>query len=93
MPKKTQIKKKRVVFALDAAGAKEVSLVGTFNLWDANKHSMKREKDGVWKKIIVIPPGTYEYKFLVDGEWWNDPKNQNQCQNEHGTLNSVITVG
>ena len=93
MPKKkAQVKRKRIIFSLDAPGAKEVSLVGTFNMWNKKKHPMKKTDDGIWKKFIIIPSGKYEYKFLVDGEWWHDPKNEKVCYNEHGTLNSVITV-
>ncbi len=92
MQKIAQTKKKRVVFSLDAPEAREVLLVGAFNMWDEKRHPMKKDEDGMWKKIVIIPGGRYEYKFLVDGEWWNDPKNEEVCPNEHGTLNSVITV-
>jgi len=40
----------------------------------------------------MIFPGRYEYKFLVDGEWHRDPVNQEVCDNDFGTLNSVIFV-
>lgn len=85
-------KKRRVTFSLIAPGVKDVSLAGTFNNWDINKHHMKKNNDGVWVKTIIIPPGTYEYKYLVGDEWWHDPVNDQVTYNEHGTLNSIITV-
>ena len=85
-------KKRRQVFLLEAPSANEVILMADFNKWDRKVHPMKKDKNGVWNKAIIIPPGRYEYKFLVDGEWWHDPKNQEVCYNKHGTLNSVITV-
>ena len=83
-------KKRRRAFFLEAPHAKEVILMADFNNWDRKIHPMKQNKNGVWNKTVVIPPGRYEYKFLVDGEWWHDPNNQEVCYNKHGTLNSVI---
>jgi len=85
-------KKRRIVFLLEAPHAKEVILMADFNKWDRKAHPMKKDENGVWNKTVVIPPGRYEYKFLVDSEWWHDPKNQDVCYNNHGTLNSVIIV-
>ncbi len=89
---KEKTKKGRVVFSLEAPEAKEAFLVGDFNDWNTKKHPMKRDKRGDWEKIVMLPPGTYEYKFLVDGEWWNDPRNQAFSQNCFGTQNNVMTI-
>jgi len=92
MPKKADIKRK-LTFSLDAPGAKEVILMGDFNKWDRKRHPMGKNAKGLWSKIVMLSIGRYEYKFLVDGEWLHDPKNDQVCYNQHGTLNSVITVG
>ena len=91
MVKKREIKR-RVTFQLSAPGVKDVSLTGSFNNWDIKKHHMKKNGEGLWSKTVIIPPGRYEYKYFVGGEWWHDPANENVTYNEHGTLNSVITV-
>lgn len=85
-------KKKRVTFTLDAPGAREVMLVGDFNSWDQQAHAMKKDKKGGWSKIILLVPGRYEYKFFVDGAWWNDPKNDQTVCNALGTVNNVLMV-
>lgn len=85
-------KRRRIVFVLEAPYAKEVILMADFNNWNRNVHPMKQNKSGLWDKIVVVPPGRYEYKFLVDNEWWHDPENQEVCYNKYGTLNSVITI-
>jgi len=90
---KKKIKKGRVVFTLEAPEAKEVSLVGDFNDWNAKKHPMKRNRKGDLEKIVMLPPGTYEYKYLVDGQWRNDPRNDAFSYNCFGTQNNVVTVG
>ena len=40
----------------------------------SEKHPMKKSENGDWQKTAMLPAGRYEYKFLVDGQWWNDPK-------------------
>jgi hypothetical protein len=71
--------------------AKEVVLAGSFNGWDEHTTLMQKTKDG-WELKADLPPGRYEYKFIVDGKWMHDPANQENVQNEHGTLNSVLTI-
>ena len=88
--KKTQ--KRRITFKFEASESREVILAGDFNSWDAKKHVMKRDYKGRWTKIVTLAPGRYEYKFLVDGEWQNDPKNEQVVPNSFGTLNNLLTV-
>jgi len=71
--------------------AKEVFLVGEFNDWDTNSDKLVKRK-GVFKKKMILAPGEYQYKFLVDGEWHCDPLAPKQVPNEFGTLNSVVHV-
>lgn len=95
MPKgksKEKAKRRRVTLSLESPNAKEVSLMGDFNTWNAKTHLMKKDESGTWKKIVMLSPGKYEYKFLVDGEWQNDPGNQQTCLNCFGTHNNVIIV-
>jgi len=80
------------VFTLKAPDAKIVFLGGDFNEWNEKKHLMKKDPKGLWKKEVMLLPGRYEYKFLVDGRWQIDPENRQLCQNDYGTLNHVIVV-
>jgi 1,4-alpha-glucan branching enzyme len=89
---KKKSNKRRTTFALEASTAKEVMLGGDFNNWDAIAHPMKKDQNGVWKKTLMLSPARYEYKFLVDGRWRNDPKNDQSCTNCFGTLNNVLIV-
>ena len=85
-------KRRKVNFKIWAPEAKTVSLMGTFNQWNAKTHLMKKDADGCWHKSIMTIPGRYEYRYLVDGKWENDPTNNNRCLNDHGTYNNVIEV-
>jgi len=42
---------------------------------------MKKYEGGAWKKMVMIPLGRCEYKFLVDGQWMLDPNNDQKCSN------------
>lgn len=90
--KETKGTKKRAAFKLDAPDAGEVFLAGSFNEWNTSNRPLKRDKQGVWATTIMLAPGAYEYRFIVDGEWWDDPKATERKANEHGTQNCVIYV-
>jgi len=95
MPQENSSKKiyrRRVTFSLRAAGAKEVSLLGDFNNWDAAATPMKRDKDGIWKSTLILPSGRYEFKFLVDGRWREASQDEPSVLNSFGTLNNVLVI-
>ncbi len=69
--------------------AKEVCLAGDFNEW--TPIPMTREKD-MFGIIVELPPGKYQYKFIVDGEWREDPVGMEAVPNNFGTRNSVISI-
>jgi 1,4-alpha-glucan branching enzyme len=89
---KKEARRKRVTFKLEAPEAKEVCLMGDFNNWNAKTHTMKMDKNRIWNKIVMLYPGRYEYQFLVDGQWKNDPKNEQTVPNRFGTRNNVLQV-
>jgi 1,4-alpha-glucan branching enzyme len=89
---KTNIGKRKVAFSLSAPEAKCVAVLGDFNKWNTETHAMKKDENGVWHKIAMLSVGRYEYRFLVDGQWRNDPKNDQACWNSFGTKNNILDV-
>ncbi|MBI5062855.1 MAG: glycoside hydrolase [Desulfatitalea sp.] len=85
-------KVKRIDFSLNAPDAQAVLLVGTFNDWSLTRHPMKKDAQGLWKKTVMLAPGTYEYKFVVDGNWIEDPLNERRILNSFGSANSIVHV-
>jgi 1,4-alpha-glucan branching enzyme len=83
---------KKLHFNLHAPEAKEVSLAGNFNGWSVSLDSMKKDKKGTWKASVQLEPGRYEYRFVVDGHWNNDPSCSECVPNEFGGLNCVVVV-
>jgi 1,4-alpha-glucan branching enzyme len=80
-----------VDFVLKKPEAKSVFLAGTFNGWSAKRTGMSRDSQG-WTITLWLPPGRYEYKFVVDGQWLSDPQATDSAPNEFGGINSVLTV-
>lgn len=89
---KEKPKKRRVTFSFAAPDALRVFVAGEFNGWNENSAPMKRNGRSIWKKTVMLPPGAYEYKFVVDGEWLTDPGNPEVRPNAFGTYNSVLLV-
>ncbi len=71
--------------------ARTVLLSGTFNNWDEQNYRMKAVNGG-WEMHLSLPPGVYEYKFIVDGQWMHDPANPEKRRNQYDTFNSVLRV-
>lgn len=85
--------KKSVAFEYFDPEATVVTLVGEFNRWDPQARPLKRDAGGMWKGTLRLGPGTYQYKFVVNGQRWEeDPVNRHRVPNEHGTFNSVRSV-
>ncbi|WP_353780028.1 hypothetical protein [Winogradskyella sp. 3972H.M.0a.05] len=71
--------------------AKTVILSGTFNRWDESIYKMNKVDDG-WELTLQLKPDIYEYKFIVDGEWIEDPDNPAKKKNEYHGYNSLINI-
>ncbi|CAN6443295.1 unnamed protein product [Victoria cruziana] len=48
-------------------GGNEVIVQGSWDNWISRKALISAGKDHVI--LLVLPPGLYQYKFIVDGEW------------------------
>jgi 1,4-alpha-glucan branching enzyme len=82
-------------FRFKAPQAKRVSVVGTFNRWDAGAHPLRGpDGDGVWSLRLSLPPGRYRYMFVVDGAGWvADPAALASEDDGFGRRNSLLIVG
>lgn len=82
-----------VLFAIDAPGAHDVKLAGDFNGWIPDRDVLSLKDDsGLWKKFVFLGPGSYQYKFVVDDEWREDPHNHVVAQDTLGGQSSVVVV-
>jgi chromosome partitioning protein len=82
-----------ILFTLDAPNAQNVYLTGEFTNWSREGVRMRKdEKDGFWKATLLLDPGEYEYRYIVDGIWIKDPNNTDSVLNEFGQENSLLIV-
>ena len=82
---------KEIEFKFFAPQAQNVTVSGTFNDWRENSMRLKKSKDGHWKGQFKLSPGRYEYRFVVDGRWENDPAAP--CvPNAFGSANCILEV-
>ncbi|MBI2927488.1 MAG: hypothetical protein HYY24_17470 [Verrucomicrobia bacterium] len=84
--------KSKQTFTFKAAEARSVLLLGDFTRWQEQPVLMKKGKVGDWTATVSLPPGTYHYRFLVDGEWRDDPECTLRVPNAFGTENMVREV-
>lgn len=91
--KKQAVKRKRVKFEVEATPNSKVFLAGSFNDWsDSEKELKDKDDSGCFMGTLLLEPGEYEYKFIINGDWQIDAENPNFTQNKIGTLNSVVKV-
>ena len=60
-------------FSFRAPDALSVQLVGDFTQWQERPINLQKGVGGVWRTVVPLPAGTHHYRFLVDGEWRDDP--------------------
>lgn len=82
----------RVLLELAWPGAQTVFIAGSFNDWHPTVSPMLHLSDGTWAKELVLAPGRYEYRFVVDGQWVDDPAATDYIPNPFGGMNAVLTV-
>lgn len=71
----------------------EVLLAGEFNGWVPDGGvALEQEEHGRWRKRISAPPGFYQYRFVLRGQWVSDPTNPRQIDNSFGSSNSLVLV-
>jgi 1,4-alpha-glucan branching enzyme len=93
MDKPQKTRRKRVLLQVQAEPGSRVFVAGTFNNWNPeNKPLKQRTGDGLFSTHLVLPKGTYEYKFVINGTWTVDPECQSWSKNQLGSLNSVLKV-
>ncbi len=92
-----------ITFRYAAPAARQVNLAGEFNNWlgtasgnrlDPNIDAMKDlDGDGIWEITLPLPPGRYQYKFVIDQvDWQSDPSNPETTDDGFGGKNSILVV-
>ncbi len=88
----TQAAPRKFRLELDVPKARSVFVGGTFNNWSATATPLVFVGGTKWSKDLALPPGRYEYLFVVDGKWIDDPKAKTYVPNPHGGRNAVFEL-
>jgi chromosome partitioning protein len=87
---------REVVMRFSDSLAGDVRIAGDFNGWVPDRGVRSRiESEGqtrVWTKLLSLEPGTYQYRYVVDGEWQEDPTNPQSAPGPTGQPNSILQV-
>jgi Carbohydrate-binding module 48 (Isoamylase N-terminal domain) len=83
-----------VTFSLPAdVDADSVALCGDFNDWSAEATMLERGDDGSWLVFVPLEPGrSYRYRYLLDGQRWENGQADRYEPNPYGDVDSVIVV-
>ena len=71
-----------------------VAIAGDFNGWDPQANTLQDpDGDGVWTATLKLPPGRYEYMFVVNGEkWLPDPNAIHYVKDGFGSKNAILEI-
>lgn len=79
-------------FSFAAPAAMSVQLVGDFTHWQQEPINMQKGADGIWRATVQLSPGAHHYRFLVDGQWRDDPECMVRVPNPYGSQDAVRQV-
>jgi chromosome partitioning protein len=83
---------RRVVLSYHHFDGQALQIAGDFNDWIPDYGVETRSFNGTVQKVLKIPPGAYQYRVIIDGEWQEDPVNPVRVPNDLGGTNSLLRV-
>ncbi|MFC2081906.1 hypothetical protein ACFLR0_01845 [Candidatus Bipolaricaulota bacterium] len=92
MPVRMENGRQEVLFAVVVPNAADPSVLGDFSLWEPTVRS-DADSDGLWRTRAFLPPGRYEYAFVIDGRWWGQDPLADEYVRSFGDYSSVRYVG
>ncbi|MFO1470071.1 MAG: glycogen-binding domain-containing protein [Turneriella sp.] len=81
-----------VEFTYYAPNATHVEIAGDFVGWQTGKHKLTKGADGNWHLKLMLPPGRYQYQFVIDGSWTADPSCPARVSDDFGRENSLLIL-
>ena len=94
-PKNTGLERRNgrtQTFSFTAPTARSVQLAGDFTQWQQKPVNMQKGQDGIWRASVELAPGPHHYRFLVDGQWRDDPECALHAPNPFGSQDAVRQV-
>ncbi len=82
----------KTTFRLRIGGASSVHVVGDFCHWQPDHLPMRQVGTNDWMLMMRLPPGTYEFRYHVDGQWVTDFAGFGVALNPYREYNGVVRV-
>ena len=83
--------KRAITLSIPGFEREEVKVKGVFNAWNSDATILKWTGNA-FEAPLVLAPGEYAYKLVVNGEEVLDPSNEVTVPNGFGSFNNVLTV-
>jgi cyclomaltodextrinase / maltogenic alpha-amylase / neopullulanase len=72
---------------------KTIAFSGDFINWKTDKIIMNKIGKDLYEKVLLLPAGEYEYKFILNfKDWITDPANPDKVSDDHDGFNSLLKV-
>ena len=84
--------KRATTLSIPGFEGEEVKVKGVFNAWNSDATFLKWTGNA-WEAPLVLAPGEYVYKLVVNGEEVLDPSNDLTVPNGFGSFNNVLNRG
>jgi 1,4-alpha-glucan branching enzyme len=84
--------RQEVTLHLTAPKANTVQVAGDFNEWNPEANPLNSGEAGDWSTKLSLRAGEYQYRFVVDGIWTEDPGASTNIENPFGSRNSLLRV-
>jgi hypothetical protein len=81
-----------VLFRIHAPEAGIVEVAGEFNGWGRSKLLLAPTNDGWWELRIPLPPGRYQYVYLIDGKASTPPESTIKIDDGFGGENGYLEI-
>jgi Glycogen recognition site of AMP-activated protein kinase len=84
-----------IVFNFKPDRKGKVFLAGNFNDWNpANEKYVLTDEDGdgMFSITVKLMPGSYQYKYVIEGQWIKDPSSPSDAPDGFGGRNGKFDV-
>lgn len=80
-----------VTFRFFRPNVLDVFVAGTFNNWCVGAAPMVWQGDGWWTLRLNLMPGSHQFRYVADGEWYTDHA-ANGIERSRESWNSLLEV-
>lgn len=81
----------KVTFSVPAKEANSVAVVGSFNEWNTEATTLKKQKNGVFKTTVDLEKDTsYEFRYVVDGQYVNEEQADAYAWSDYAAADNCV---